>query len=65
MTEETRDPIAAWRARFAPEAAEPVEAPAAEAERAGTVEHFANEDGVFTAPEPKAEPEGEAKAEKA
>ena len=64
----TEDKIADWHAQFAPLPAPSDVQPIDEATRAETVEHFADADGVFTAPEPKAEPvepEGEAKAEKA
>ncbi len=52
----TEDKIADWHAQFAPLPAPADVQPVDEASRLPTVEHFADADGVFTAPEPKAEP---------
>lgn len=56
MTEDTRDHTADWHAQFAPAPADASGVETITTERVGTVEHFADADGVFAAPVPGEEP---------
>ena len=56
MTEDTRDHTADWHAQFAPAPADASGVETVTTERLGTVEHFADADGVFVPPVPAAEP---------